>query len=116
MFCGQHLEIILVIACIFCRREVAVVRPLDKHFEPGKDMVLAGINAQRKQLAFDPVVLGRVADVRNIHTAAAFDCPDVAVFPLFAEANDLIREMSAAVHADRAEGQLCTVLLFPRLR
>ena len=113
MLCGQHLEISLVIACILCRRKVAVVRTLDKHFQPGKHGIFAGVNAQHKKLTADAVILGRVSDVGYIHTAAAFDCPNVAVFPLFAKSDDLIREMSAAVHAGRTDGKLCAIPLLP---
>ena len=113
MFRSKHLEIIFVIPCIFCRWEVAVVRAFDKHFQPCKDMVLSGVNAKGEQFALDAVILGGVAQVGHIHTAASFDSPDMPFLPFFAESDDLIREVAAAVHADRPQGQLRAVFLFP---
>ena len=78
-------------------------------------MVLAGINAQRKQLAAYAVVLCGVAQVWYVHTATAFDGPDVPFLALFAEPYDLIREVAAAVHADTPQGQFRAVFLFPSL-
>ena len=42
-----------------------------------------------------------------------YGCPNVAVFPLFAKSDDLIREMSAAVHAGCTDGKLCAIPLLP---